>query len=424
MQNTLALNSDCACLPLDGAALRAGIVRSMSAPAPAAALSRALDARPNLLAETAVFLSTDDWGQLQRAVHTLEQQLWSKPYLTALDNVRDALPGPRPALGSGLMRAYDFHLTAAGPQLIEINTNAGGGFIALALQGAVAAGQVSLGGSPCALAAPFDPDSASAAIISSFQQEWDAAQPTLRRPRPLRDIAIVDEAPEQEFLHPDMLLAADALQRAGYRARITPLFELRTAGNRHGQLADAQGPVDLVYNRCTDFALGSPPTLLLRDACSAGETLISPSPWHHQIYAHKSRLTQLAQPQSASDGPRLPWVPAAQAVRPDQAEDLWARRKSLFFKPVDGFGSKAVYDGRKLTRGVWRALQTRPYIAQETIPPPRRRVPQDQAQLRFDLRVFAYGGEALFACARLYRGQTTNFRTPGGGLAMVLRADC
>ena len=32
----------------------------------------------------------------------------------------------------------------------------------------------------------------------------------------------------------------------------------------------------------------------------------------------------------------------------------------------------------------------------------------------------AYRGEALLYAARMYQGQTTNFRTPGGGFAPVL----
>jgi hypothetical protein len=37
-----------------------------------------------------------------------------------------------------------------------------------------------------------------------------------------------------------------------------------------------------------------------------------------------------------------------------------------------------------------------------------------------DLRCYAYLGQALLFAARLYQGQTTNFRTPGGGFAPVL----
>jgi hypothetical protein len=40
--------------------------------------------------------------------------------------------------------------------------------------------------------------------------------------------------------------------------------------------------------------------------------------------------------------------------------------------------------------------------------------------LRVDIRSYVGGDETLLRAARLYRGQTTNFRTPGGGFAPVL----
>ena len=45
---------------------------------------------------------------------------------------------------------------------------------------------------------------------------------------------------------------------------------------------------------------------------------------------------------------------------------------------------------------------------------------QEPAQvLKFDLRDYTYDGRVQWVAARLYQGQTTNFRTPGGGFAPV-----
>ena len=38
---------------------------------------------------------------------------------------------------------------------------------------------------------------------------------------------------------------------------------------------------------------------------------------------------------------------------------------------------------------------------------------------KLDVRLYAYEGQTLLAAARLYQGQTTIFRTPGGGFAPV-----
>jgi len=44
--------------------------------------------------------------------------------------------------------------------------------------------------------------------------------------------------------------------------------------------------------------------------------------------------------------------------------------------------------------------------------------------LKMDLRNYVYRGDVQLVTARLYRGQTTNFRTPGGGFAPVLAVPC
>ncbi len=43
----------------------------------------------------------------------------------------------------------------------------------------------------------------------------------------------------------------------------------------------------------------------------------------------------------------------------------------------------------------------------------------DQKDLKIDIRVYTYNGKTLLLTSRLYQGQTTNFRTQGGGFAPV-----
>ncbi len=40
------------------------------------------------------------------------------------------------------------------------------------------------------------------------------------------------------------------------------------------------------------------------------------------------------------------------------------------------------------------------------------------------MRAFAYAGKVQLFAARLWQGQTTNFRTPGGGFAAVRIVPC
>ena len=66
------------------------------------------------------------------------------------------------------------------------------------------------------------------------------------------------------------------------------------------------------------------------------------------------------------------------------------------------------------------------YIAQRLVPPGARRLSVGgvATDLKMDLRCYVYRGRVQLSAARLYRGQTTNFRTPGGGFAAVVALPC
>ena len=196
----------------------------------------------------------------------------------------------------------------------------------------------------------------------------------------------------------------------------------------HGQ------PVDLVYNRLTDFALEAPASRALREAWFAGSAVITPHPRAHALYADKRNLVLLSDParlRSLGVGEGtiatvVAGVPRTEAVAREQADDFWARRRRLFFKPASGFGSRGAYRGDKLTRRVFEDILAGDYIAQALVPPTERRLEVEGAtvDLKMDLRNYVYRGEVQLVTARLYRGQTTNFRTPGGGFAPVLAVPC
>jgi len=113
-------------------------------------------------------------------------------------------------------------------------------------------------------------------------------------------------------------------------------------------------------------------------------------------------------------------------VTAERSDDFWARRRELFFKPVAGYGSKAAYRGDKLTRRVFDEIIAGDYVAQALVPPSQRTVARDgePALLKLDLRNYVYAGHVQLVAARLWQGQTTNFRTPGGGFAPVLVVPC
>jgi hypothetical protein len=157
--------------------------------------------------------------------------------------------------------------------------------------------------------------------------------------------------------------------------------------------------------------------------------VVTPNPFHHALFADKRNLVTLSDPESLSahgipraDQSPFAAVPVTRLVTAADADELWARRNGLFFKPLAGHGGKAVYRGDKLTKRVWGEILAGQYVAQERVSPSERLValPDQSTRHKFDIRLYTYAGRTLLAAARLYQGQTTNFRTPGGGFAPVI----
>ncbi|MEI7431571.1 MAG: tail fiber domain-containing protein, partial [Betaproteobacteria bacterium] len=192
--------------------------------------------------------------------------------------------------------------------------------------------------------------------------------------------------------------------------------------------------IDLVYNRLTDFSLSDAQHADLREAYLANAVVLSPHPQAHALFADKRNLVTLtddaalhAMGVSEADRRLLATgIPNTIAVTPENAQSLWERRKQCFFKPAAGYGSKAAYRGDKLTKRVFAEISRGGYVAQALVVPSERRLLVDGSEqnLKLDLRNYVYQGEVQLVSARLYQGQTTNFRTPGGGFAAVFPVPC
>jgi hypothetical protein len=164
--------------------------------------------------------------------------------------------------------------------------------------------------------------------------------------------------------------------------------------------------------------------------------VITPHPQAHALYADKRHLAVFSDAAAlvALGVPAetrallLAHVPHTEVVRRADAERLWAARRGLFFKPAAGFGSRAAWRGDKITRRVWEEITARDgdYVAQTFAPPGQRQlqVDADERPMKFDLRTYAYDTQVQWVAARLYQGQTTNFRTAGGGFAPVFSTCC
>lgn len=404
-----ALNAGCHCVNVEVAALRSAVEARLAADGLPAGLAAS---HPHLFAQSPVFACRDDARRMADVVHAVEAAV-------ALPAYRDAVLAWAPETARhdsgarGAFLGFDFHLSPGGPKLIEINTNAGGGLLAAMV------GEAAL--ACCGSAVTLAGSGFEQRMVDMLVAEWHGAG---RTGRP-RTVAIVDEAPESQYLYPEFLLVQGVLRRAGIGAVIA---SPENFGISDGTLLAAGQPVDLVYNRLTDFALEAPGNKVLRDAYLYGNAVVTPNPRSHALYADKRALTLLGNAEwlrAAGLEPRLAEllgvaVPRTEIVRAEDAERLWQQRKSLFFKPVAGFGSRGAYRGDKLTRRVFGEILRGGYVAQALVPPAERVLAQDGSPMKFDVRNFAYGGEVQLLAARLWQGQTTNFRSEGGGFAPVL----
>jgi len=345
--NLLELNRDCDCFPIARARVDEAVLSLSDHPK----MAEMLAVREHYFASTPIFIAPEMVTMMEQQITAIEEFIKQPAFQNEIFQ-RSALAAFAPTkFTRGVFMGYDFHITADGPRLIEINSNAGGAFIVNAIQKAVGLSH-----------ADFEKD-----VANMFLSEWNLAQ----RTDDLITIAIVDEAPERDPAHG-----------------------------------------------------------LLRQAWLDEAVVITPDPRHHALYADKRNLMTLSDRQTRKElgvSPELDRIlsalPATVEVTSQNAEHLWAQRKSYFFKPFTGFGGRAVYKGAKLTKKTWAHILDGGYIAQKLIKPPSRLISavQPARQQKYDVRIYSYNGVPLMMGARVYQGQVTNLRTAGGGLAPIIQ---
>lgn len=410
------LNEHCFCQTLNIDRLHQQLELDPSLHAVMANLSQT---HPHLFSSSAIFISQKMNQKIQEAIAVIERVI-------ALPQYQDYVYQNAPEIAKhafgpiGVCMGYDFHLSDHGPKLIEINTNAGGQLLNLALARAQE--------SCCAeMDQAFIPnqklEGMEQTLLEMFLSEW-----RLQRGHDSLDfIVIVDDDPQHQYLAPEFELFVSLFKRYGIEAVIADPKNLEW---RENHLWINTRKVQMVYNRLTDFYLEEDAHRSLKLAYEAGAIVLTPQPRAHLLYANKRNLIILS-----SDLLLKEWgvseldrdilnacVPRTQLVSEDKADQLWSQRKQLFFKPTSGYGAKAAYRGDKVTKKVWEQILSGDFVAQELVPPAQRLIQTHHhlSDLKFDLRAYAYAGNIQLLAARMYAGQTTNFRTEGGGFAPVI----
>jgi hypothetical protein len=409
------LNRECFCIGTDVAALHDWLSADLAG---RGLMHPVTQTHPYLFSELPVFVSRQHVQGMQHVIDAVESVVGLPAYRAAALSGAPPIARHAPA-AHGVLQGYDFHLTVDGPKLIEINTNAGGAMLNAVLgraQRACCRDVADLMTGPC------DFPSVEERVVEMFTAEWRRA----RGDAPLQRIAIVDVAPREQYLYPEFLLFERLFEAHGISVVIADPAELEL---RDGGLWHAVGRVDLVYNRITDFYLEDPAHATLACAYATDAAVITPHPHGHALYANKRNLALLTDAallrrwgiDEATISRLIAGIPHTTLVTADLGDQLWRDRKRLFFKPARGFGSRGSYRGDKITRKVFADILQNDYVAQALVPPSER-IARDDAHapvLKVDLRNYVYEGTVLLIAARLYQGQTTNFRTPGGGFAPV-----
>ncbi len=395
-----------------------------------------LQQRPHLFASATITLSTAHAQYIAEAVNAIERVIALPAYQQHILSVAPAIAQHNPG-NPGALFGYDFHLTPHGPRLIEINTNAGGAFLAALLEAATKSPLTNPPHPPLKKGGEREGNivelvQRETQFMQMFLAEWRSVHAS----RPLQRIAIVDDAPEQQYLYPEFLLFQQLFKRHGIDAIIAAPEQFSI---RQQQLFVNDAVIDLVYNRLTDFYFAAPDYAALRTAWQHNLAVITPHPHAHALYANKRNLVILSnadllrtwQVDAATIALLQQVIPTTFVVDPTQADALWQQRKHLFFKPLSGYGSKGVYRGDKMTHRVFEEILTENYIAQAWTPPSELTLAGKI--LKVDLRAYVYSSDVGAVrepplrtfnqvqgfIARLYQGQTTNFRTPNGGFATV-----
>lgn len=302
-----------------------------------------------------------------------------------------------------VLTAYDFHTTTEGnAHLVEINTNASAFLLSELIYKAHG------------LPTTWEGQPFLEALRHAFNQHLPAE-------RQISSLIIDEDIANQKMLV-EFYLYRDLFKTWGWQADICDADKISS---------DDLKKTNFIYNRLTDFYFTDSRWAWLREAYRNPQVGLSPHPKSYLLFADKKRLAEMSRPgyletQGASEAEiaaiRKVLIPTQEIGDFASAESLWEKRKHLFFKPRQAYGSKSAYRGSSVSRKVFERLLQEDTVIQEYVPAQSWPVTKETdylANWKFDLRVYVYGAQIHMVVARMYQGQVTNFSSPNGGLTAV-----
>lgn len=349
---------------------------------------------PNMLSPHKIKLTADIRGQIQIAIEAFE----ALRQLPAYQKWVEQKFGPQVKPGNqGVFMSYDFHVTADNKiKLIEINTNAsflGLGWEMFKLHGAQ-------------WNANFD--------IHDLKKCFEKEMKLAGIHRPLKKIVITDEKPSEQRMYVEFLLYREIFKSWGCDVAIADIQDRSAFEN-----------ADFVYNRWTDFYFEDGKSQLLKEIFLQKKAAVSPQPYEYRLLADKENFVEWCKPSFWEEVPEashlketiLSFLPQTIVLNESNRDEVWTKRKYLFFKPKRAFGSKMTFKGASIAKKAFEELVHGDSIAQELVPAPELNL--DGQVFKYDLRCYAYQNQFQGCVGRIYQGQVTNLRTEGGGFACV-----
>jgi len=306
-----------------------------------------------------------------------------EPYLPEMAKIKTQWPS--------VLMGFDFHLTADGPKLIEINNNAGGLYI----------------GDDRWLPQPAMTEltgSLEMRLTEMFHGDWAT-------------IAIMDEDVTNQFMYPEMQAYAGLFEQDGRHVVVVSPEDIQLHSDG---LYVEDVKIDAIYNRHTDFYLEGADVAHVRTAYERGQVVVNPHPRSYALVGDKSRMVDWWREGLLEQCVAADTVERVRAVTPQTVqlaeidpEQVWHDRKHWVFKPSARHGGKGVVLGKGISRVRFEALDREETIVQQLVP--ASMVEVEGQSMKLDIRLYMHGVKLIALAGRVWRGQVTNFREPGSG---------
>ncbi len=307
-----------------------------------------------------------------------------------------------------LFMAYDFHLDEnLKPKLIEVNTNASG-FILSDL-----------------LMKYYGHPSNMNLIEPSLKEEFSLFYGNDNKKN---SIAIIDENISEQKMNFEFYIYKSLFNKWGYECEVYDYNDLKYNPDENSLLDPNGKRIDFLYNRYCDFLLTDPSSTDLSQAYLNKACVFSPQPQEYLLLADKNRLIDFSKP-NYFDGFDISeeqkniikemLIPTYDLSDFQDADEIWSKRKSLFFKPKRSHGGKGTYRGKNISKKVFQQVIDNDFLAQELVPAPTFTPEGSTEPWKYDLRFYTYKSQIQLAVARSYQGQVTNFSNDYGGFTYI-----